>query len=1665
MTHQHPLINLPVGLAVHEMVYDQAGHPVGFCFGEVNQAFEELAGLTAKELIGKSFEEVMPALEMAGFKAPDHYLAWMLRADGTPFECHATRLGKWFKVQRHGGENGLFTTIFTDITEYKETQESYQQKAVYFEAMVNNLPGVAYRCKIDDDWTMVYFSSEMDTISGYSAKELLYNQEVSYGKIIHENDQERVKQTVEMSLARDGTWGVECRIRRKDGSIRWVYDRGRAVYSPDGEMIYLDGFISDITDRKNAEEALEETRRILEQTSRMAQVGGWEKDFVKGTDEWSEVTRAIHEVDSDFVPTMENSIAFYKEGEHRERIIREVQHTIATGEPFDVELILVTAKGRERWVRAMGNARFEEGRCVGLYGVFQDIDARKKAEEQLRLKSAQYELAINGTSDGIYDWDFATGEVFLSKRWKALVGYEDHELDNTLETVESLVYEVDLPQVRAYLDRYLQGEEAQYAIEYRMKHKDGTLRWILARGEALRGEDGKPYRMAGSYTDITDRRQAEEDLKESLKRYNELVAKVPVGIYIVWIRANTEIDFEYVSDRWCEINQLSRELVMEDPSVPFSLIHPDEQAAFLEANMHAHKTLNSFFWEGRAFTAKGELRWFRIQSTPVKFENGDSRWFGMMQDITLLKNNEFKFKGIFNSTFSFIWFLSTDGILLEANDTALKMAGLQPENVIGKYFWDCYWWQISEETQKELQGNIQKAAAGEEVVYEVNIWIANQKPITILFSLKPLFDEHGHVTFIIPEGRPIQEIIDARNRNKSIIEGTNVGTWEWNVQTGETVFNKRWANMIGYTLEEILPTTIETWNRFVHPDDWQKSNALLERHFAGELDYYECESRMLHKNGRWVWVLDRGRVATWTPEGKPILMMGTHQDITQRKERELQIAYQKNILDALFELSPIGIALTDFETGRFIDVNPKLLEPTGYTKEEFLKLNFGDITPKEYAAAELEVIRQIEEEGVVGYFEKEYIRKDGSRYPVVIRGALTKDLHGKKLIWAFVQDVSKEKALEQRLIHSKEQAEAANKAKSEFLANMSHEIRTPLNGVIGFTDLLLTTCLNETQQEYCKNINTSGKALLGIISDILDFSKIEAGKLDLELVETDIVAVAEQAVDIIKYQADNKGLELLLDIQPGMPRHIVADPVRLKQILVNLLSNAVKFTQKGEVALVLRFIPLQKGNGEFRFAVCDTGIGITEAQQQKIFQAFTQADSSTTRKFGGTGLGLVISSLLTEKMGGKIGVQSEWGKGSTFSFSITTTYQPQIGPGQMCPEKLKVLAVDDNAAALEIMGNYCREWGNYFQGCTDAISALKLLEIQQFDLLIVDYHMPFLDGLDIMRIVREKLGLSQEHLPAILLYSTSDDQQVLDNCSKLGMAMLVKPVKADELYQLICNFHETQSVSDQGKGRSITSKETQPINANSPVILMAEDVPMNMVLVKAMLNNLLPEAHFIEAYNGQEALEMMKTCKIDLVLMDVHMPVMDGLAATRLMRKWEASQEHTVKIPIVALTAGALKEEQQKALEAGMDEFLTKPIEQDKLQDCLLKYLQHKQPAVRALEQVTDPEIHFDFDDLTKGIGGNEKQAREILALGFAAVPREMARLAQAIAKQDRQQVKALAHAIRGILLGIRCGKMTQGMLELENLASEGSFRQWEELFLTLQEEWTSVVPLIMARL
>jgi PAS domain S-box-containing protein len=904
-----------------------------------------------------------------------------------------------------------------------------------------------------------------------------------------------------------------------------------------------------------------------------------------------------------------------------------------------------------------------------------------------------------------------------------------------------------------------------------------------------------------------------------------------------------------------------------------------------------------------------------------------------------------------------------------------------------------------------------------------------------------------------------KDLVSRKEQFELAVRGSNDGIWDWDLQSNALFLSTRWKGMLGYSDDE-LKNEFATFQSLLHDEDTLGVMEYVRRYLEGEIGTYDTEFRLRHKDGTYRWIRARGE-ALRGPDGKPYRMAGSHTDITQEKNSALRLAEREEQFRIIFHSSPQPMALTEAHTGKLIEVNDVFCEKLQAPRSKILGRTTTELGF--YTPADREVFTsRLLAEGSVKGLEMDFTTPEGKTITAKMFATFV-TVNSRKYVLTIFDDITEQKRAETELIAAKQAAEAASRAKSEFLSNMSHEIRTPLNGVIGFSSLLQQTALQPVQMQYVENITSSAHLLLGIINDILDFSKIEAGKLELELVKTDLIALLQQSVDIIKFPAERKGLEVLLDIEPHLPRFARVDPIRLKQVLANLLGNAIKFTAKGEVALKVRCSRSDSGQATLYFTIRDTGIGIPRHRQKRLFKAFSQADSSTTRQFGGTGLGLIISDMLTKKMGGTIELSSRPGKGTVFSFCIETVVECGNGRASSHIEEVKrCLVVDDNEHSRQILEHMLGAWGIECTGCDNGLESLKILEHNEpFDALIVDYHMPYLDGLETIRMIRRKLHLSPAEQPVILLHSSTEDAAFIEACEELGIRFrLTKPVKSQELFNYLhglgADTEETKSAGNDA--RAMWQGNGAGLDKRRATILIAEDNATNLLLAQAMIRQILPSARLVEARDGREAIERIRQSRPDIIIMDVQMPVMDGNEATIAIRQAERTTGRHV--PIIGLTAGATKSERKKSLRCGMDEYLTKPIETDGLRALVHKYL--TSPSHRP-EQNGDTDTdanHFDRVTLAKVLN-DEELFRRLCHDARADISAKLTALRTALSDEALEEMERIAHSLKGVSLNMRFGRLASHAQTIREHIRGGQRRDVEITMAEMEEEWDTVLSLL----
>jgi PAS domain S-box-containing protein len=902
-----------------------------------------------------------------------------------------------------------------------------------------------------------------------------------------------------------------------------------------------------------------------------------------------------------------------------------------------------------------------------------------------------------------------------------------------------------------------------------------------------------------------------------------------------------------------------------------------------------------------------------------------------------------------------------------------------------------------------------------------------------------------------------------------LFESAPEGIFMGDVQHRSLRINPEFTKLFGYSPEEALGKTIDELVAPAHL--MQEATGMTEAvDKAGHP--ISLESKRKRKDGA---LIDVSILAApITLDDKTIANYGIYRDITARKRAEEALRKSEEKYRTILESIEESYYEVDL-AGRFTFFNDSMCRLLGYDREGLLGKGNREYTDEINAGKMYDVFSRVYQTGKPAMgTDWEVVRKDGTHCFVETSVSLMRDQNNQVVGFkGIARDITERKQSEALNI-AKQEAEAANQAKSRFLAHMSHEIRTPLNGIIGMAELGLETALNDQQCNILQTINTEANSLLNVVNDILDFSKIEAGKMEIEKIPFDLRNLVEEVTRSQALPAEHKGLDLISYVPPDLPTALIGDPVRLRQVLLNLASNAVKFTEQGEVYISAALDRVWNEELFIDFTVQDTGIGISSEKQPKIFESFTQGDDSTTRRHGGTGLGTSISKQLVELMGGEIRLQSRENKGSTFLFTLPFQKDPAKADLPQNQETdfagRKILLWDRNTTRRSVLKQYLRDRHCEVLEAAEKDQAAHILKNlkaqgQPIDLLVLDNHFPEPDGnglpSELQALIRNG------NIPVILLNSAGKIKTDPDWVPELK-ATLLKPVNRDELFEAVkfaLDHSEKKEINFSALFSQATPDLTTPAQAQNHCILLVEDYPTNQ---QVSMQHLQSRGYRVDvAENGQKALAACQTNPYDLILMDIQMPVMDGFEATRAIRKWEEQKEAVTRIPILAMTAHATQEHKRLCLEAGMDDFLAKPLRRRELLDKVTNWLasgnkvSSKKERLRAAGRSDLLPIEnrdrspMNYQKAIEEFEGNEQFLQDVLQRFIDHARTQVEMLSRALAKGDSDQVMKEAHALKGGAANLHAHPLSDLARELEAVGRSGNLGKGPDLLEVLQKELT----------
>ncbi len=1272
---------------------------------------------------------------------------------------------------------------------------------------------------------------------------------------------------------------------------------------------------------------------------------------------------------------------------------------------------------------------------------------RKQADDALRANKERFDQLAEQSRTITWEVDANGLYTYVSHTVASVLGYKPEELIGRLHFYD-LQPEAERDAFKAAALEVFARREPFCDLENQAETKTGQLIWVSTNGMPVLDEDGKLVGYRGNDTDITEKKRTAEALREKVTEFETIFSNSHVGIMVLG-----------GGRRLAAANLRLAEILGYDT--------PEEMVGFSMRKLHLTEERFQEFGEkfyanlsiAEQFHVEYQLRrkdgssvWCSLSGRALDPSNLDCGVIWVIDDITDRKRSEEALRES-EERFMKVLYASDDAILLigdntfiDCNEATASMLGYDSR----ERFLRTHPSELSPETQPDGRRSREKADEMMRLAFERGFhrfeWIhrrANGEDFPVEVSLTPIVHEGRSLLYCV-----WRDITEDKKVREDLVRQTSLlmGLLD---SIPDIVFfkdrsgvylgcNPQFERFVGREREEIIGRTdFDLFDQDVATAFREYDEAMMQK---GQAQHNE--EWVAYPDGRMV-LLDTVKAPLLYQDGEVIGLLGVSRDTTDRRRAEQELQNVHIRTRALMESVQAGIVLVRGSDRVIVEANPAAAHMAGVEVQDLVgKVCNEYICPAQAGSCPVFDLGQ-----EVDNSERTIRRADGTVVPVlktVTRIMLEGDEY---LLESFVNITELQSAcrdLERtnevleiataRANDMAAEAEMANAAKSEFVANMSHEIRTPMNGVIGMAGLLLDTELNEDQRRYAEIVKTSAKSLLGLINDILDFSKIEAKKLDLETLDFDLQSLLDEFAATMAFKAHEKGLELLCAADPNVPALLSGDPGRLRQILGNLTGNAVKFTDKGEVTLRVSRVLANEDAGEdsclLRFSVRDTGIGIPADKIGMLFQQFAQVDASTTRRFGGTGLGLVISRQLAEMMGGEIGVESVEGQGSEFwftaRFGLRTESTRKEPPPPAELSAVRVLIIDDNATNREILVTRLRSWGMRPEEANDGPSGLQALdralsEEDPFRLAVIDMQMPGMDGEAVGRAVKADRRLADTRLVMLTSLGMRGDVKRLREIGFAGYA--VKPVRQEELRGVL-----SQALADGEDGPCLsmatrhTARETLPdFSHHKGRILLAEDNTTNQQVALGILKKLGLSADAVA--NGREAIEVLKTLPCDLVLMDVQMPEIDGMEATRRIRSGRFRVLNP-SIPIIAMTAHAMQGDREKCLEAGMNDYVAKPVSPRALAEALHKWLPRQEAQSRRLEPAGDsPKVEeghepspvvFDRAGMLERLMGDEELAGELIEPFLADMPGQIEALRDYLEAGDAAGAERQAHTIKG---------------------------------------------------
>lgn len=1441
----------------------------------------------------------------------------------------------------------MFSESSTQVGSTNQTTQSHELQAVY-----NAIDRVQAIIQFSPDGIILDANDNFCAVVGYQREEMIGQHHSMLVEPSFANSTEYKEMWKKIN--RGEYLAGEIKRVHKNGESVWIQASYNPMFDKKGNLYKVIKFATDITLQKLRDADFQSQIEAINKSQSVVQ---FELDgtIVAANDNFchlmgyklSEIIGKHHRI-------------FVSEASRKSQEYEQFWEKLSKGQFESAEFKRISKSGKEIWIQATYNPIFDgNGNPCKIVKFATDITDQKR----LNLEHKGQLSAIN-KSQAVVEFELDGTIIDANQNFCDVFGYQ-------LAEIRGKHHKIFIDSVQQNSKEYAHfwrtlGEGDFQTGEYRRIHKNGGNIWIQASYNPVFDENGKLCKVIKFASDVTEQKVRDADFQSQITAIERSQSVIQFELDGTIVSAN---------DNFC---QLMGYQLDEIQGKHHRIFVPREHANSVEYTNFWNRLARGEFEsaEFKRISKSGSEVWIQATYNPIFDSNGNPcKVIKFATDISSQKRKNLEYEGrmmAINKSQAVIEF-ELDGTIISANENFCKTFGYHPAEIQGRHH--SMFTDKNQSASEEYQAFWQRLGEGQFQTGEFKRVGKDGETIWIQATYNPIFDPNGKPVKVFKFATDITKEKQRQESEKALrasvecydfaIDVSGHVIWDWDITNGTVQLNHNWLSF-AERADAQLKISNKDFAGAVHEDDRQ---SVRERvlHSLRSDSVYMSNHRIVSPSGK-VWHMeDRGAVVSRDKNGRATRFIACATDITALKQAESKLADAEERTRLLLESVTDGVISLDIH-GLVSFANPAATTLLGYDSKELIGqpmhalVQHSDAGGNDYPQEDSAIYKSIIEGSIYSVDNEVFWKKNRRKFQTEYTSVPI--MKNEQIIGAVVvfRDITKRKEIEFQLKQSRQVADDANKAKSDFLANMSHEIRTPMNAIIGMSHLALDTALDKKQRSYIEKVHRSAEALLGIINDILDFSKIEAGKLDIECIPFRFEDVMDNLTNVVGLKAEENGIELHYDVMPNVPMALIGDPLRLGQILTNLGNNAVKFTESGgEVVVSVEETNTFNDLIQLQFDVKDTGIGMTSEQRNKLFRSFSQADASTTRKYGGTGLGLTICQKLIKMMNGDIWVNSEQGVGSTFSFTVELQKQPDETP-RYSPyisdiEGLRVLVVDDNRTAREIFSQMLTQFGfQVDQASTSDDAVAKLTEAQQnapYELVLMDWKMPNKDGVETIKEIQSNKSIKDS--PTIIMVTAYGREEASSAASGLNISgYLTKPVTPSNMLDVILMAMGKEVVSKLNEEKSDSRAEEAVNRLSGANVLLVEDNVMNQELASELLT--LNNISVTIAENGQEALDMLRKDTFDGVLMDCQMPVMDGYTAAREIRQvpeWK-------NLPILAITANAMAGDREKVLNSGMNDHIAKPISVKEMFITMAKWIKPSNPTyVTEKTFQVEPEINI----------------------------------------------------------------------------------------------------------